>query len=1341
MTHIRDLEIVAQVVWPTIMKRLLTLISAALVCCAQGITNNNIYPAPPAPTLPAALNTLVDPIFGTTLMRLTDANDGEQCTNSYSYWPSTNLNSTRVIAKCVHRTPEGYLVWDARFYKLDPTTFTVTNKEVAGVDSPLVRSPTGEYITVEDAIWSGTDPDILFAHTTTRLYSINVGTYAWTLLADLSTSVNSNMLFQMTKSIDDTVFAFTVKGLTGANIGFLVWDRRPNNLLLSVTGEHDEVHVDKSGQYLTVIQSGNRVYDLRTGVATDLTDGPPDYGMGHADFGMGIAVAVERWTPGITVRNLSTPHQFAWLWTPKLLSGTSDWSQSLHIALNTNDAWALISTFTASTLESSGILKDEIWLLATNGSGAKFRMAHHHSVYRSYYDAPRADTSQDGRFVTFTSNWGNSGRTDVFLLKVPENSPSLSVSQSVAPASGSGLSQIFTFTASDQSGSALIDGVSMLIAPTLNPANSCKVAYDRVANRLVLANDDPTSGGSSVLPGANTVVANGQCTLRGQNSRVSIGVTSVNIVVDLSFGASFSGAKNIYLNVTRAGVSSSWVLRGTWTVPGGGSSGPVTWFGRGFATVSPDGLMVQKTGGCDGCLDAGGISQQQIVAGDGYMEFTRGADTNFKQVGMDSPAVWAGAVRYGFAVWPTYTEIRENGAYRGETASAAGDVFRIQIITGQVKYFRNGVLLYTSSTAPAYPLSMQVRLSDLNSTFGNARILTASGGTSPTITSTSSLPIATVGVFYTLTLAATGGTPPYIWSVANGATLPVGLTLSAAGVLSGIISQTGGPFTFTLTVTDANNLSNNRVFLLQTPEPPTITRNSPLPSAIAGVFYSQTLVAAGGKQPYTWSVANGSLPLGLTLTSAGVLSGMIAAAGGPFAFTLIVTDTNNLTATKQFTLTVLASLPSADSVSPNSGSGSSQEFTFVFSDPQNPASLTGLAMLFATSVTTANVCYLVYDRNQGSISLLWDSGAGSNSKPIASAAILQNSQCQVSTTSVTTSGLSVILKASITFKGTFTGLKSIFMYASRGGLNTGWVNKGTFNSTANSTIGGIPTADSVVPASGSGRAQRFSFQVSDLGGSSYITGVAMLFASSLSTLNACSIVYDRTTNTLSLGYENPANGSTPLTVGSNNVVSNNQCSLYGVNSTVVIGATAIVVTLDLTFSATFFGAKNIYLYAGEPGVNTGYVLRGSWTVTSGSPTADSVSPASGAGNFPTFVFTVSDPSGASNISSIGALFTTGPPTVTNACNVLYNRNNATIGLYADDGTTLSTKPIGSSAALQNTQCAIGYSAPSTSGNSVNILVQVLFKTPVFNGAKSVYVQANEPSISSGWILRGSWTVQ
>jgi hypothetical protein len=440
-----------------------------------------------------------------------------------------------------------------------------------------------------------------------------------------------------------------------------------------------------------------------------------------------------------------------------------------------------------------------------------------------------------------------------------------------------------------------------------------------------------------------------------------------------------------------------------------------------------------------------------------------------------------------------------------------------------------------------------------------------------------------------------------------------------------------------------------------------------------------------------------------------------------------------------WTVTVPAPQPSADSVSPNSGSGSSQQFSFVFSDTQNPANLTGLAMLFGTSITTANVCYIVYDRTQGRVSLVWDGGGGSDSRPVASSTpLLQNSQCAIGATAAITSGLSIIIKVNVTFKGAFSGLKNIYMFGSEGILNTGWVLNGTFNTTA----GGIPTADSVVPSSGSGPAQRFSFQVSDLGGSSFITGLAVLFATTPNAANACSIVYDRGTNTLSLTDDNPANGANVLTIGSTNVMSNSQCSVRGVNSTLVIGATSIVVTLDLTFSANFFGAKNIYLFAAEPGINTGYVVRGSWTVTGGAPTADAVSPASGAGSTPSYVATVSDSSAASNINSIGLLFTSGPPTATaNACYVQYDRDAGTIGLYGDSTSTFNSKPLGSSAALQNSQCAVGFSFVATSGNSVMLNVNMLFKTPAFNGAKSVYLLAGEPATSSGWVLRGAWTVQ
>src|SRR6185295_13145224 len=136
---------------------------------------------------------------------------------------------------------------------------------------------------------------------------------------------------------------------------------------------------------------------------------------------------------------------------------------------------------------------------------------------------------------------------------------------------------------------------------------------------------------------------------------------------------------------------------------------------------------------------------------------------------------------------------------------------------------------------------------------------------------------------------------------------------------------------------------------------------------------------------------------------------------------------------------------------------------------------------------------------------------------------------------------------------------------------------------------------------------------------------------------------------------------------------------------------------------------------------------GSWNVTGGAATADSVSPASGSGSGTTFVFTSSDSTSEANITGMWMLFTTGAPTNTaGSCNLVYNRTNTTIGLYADDGVTLNTKGVGSAATLQNSKCAVGYTSMSTSGNSVIFSIFVQFNSPAFSGPKTVYLQTNEP---------------
>jgi hypothetical protein len=431
------------------------------------------------------------------------------------------------------------------------------------------------------------------------------------------------------------------------------------------------------------------------------------------------------------------------------------------------------------------------------------------------------------------------------------------------------------------------------------------------------------------------------------------------------------------------------------------------------------------------------------------------------------------------------------------------------------------------------------------------------------------------------------------------------------------------------------------------------------------------------------------------------------------------------------------SLPSVDSVSPNASTGAIQTFTFIFSDTQSASNLTNTAMLFSTSGSLANSCYLVYDPVTGSIRLFNDNVQGAGSKPVGSTTVLQNSQCALGAVSVSTAGLSQVVNLTITFKAAFGGLQNIYGFASEGAVNTGFVLRGTYLVAA----GGIPLADSVVPSAGSGPGQRFSFTVSDQGGNGFIVAVAMLFSSTLDANNACSLVYDRIRNTISLAFDNPANGAATLVPGSSTVIANHQCSLRGANSTVVAGSTSLVVTVDLFFNANFFGAKNAYLYGAESSTNSGWVTVGGWTVTGGAPTADSVIPASGSGSSPNFTFSVSDSSAQENISGMTMLITAGAPSnLVNACYLFYNRVSSTIGLYDDSGTVLSTKGIGSASNLQNSQCAVGFTVMVTSGNSVSFTVNVVFKSPAFSGVKTVYLQALEPNTSSGWVSRGAWTV-
>src|SRR5271170_2511275 len=240
-----------------------------------------------------------------------------------------------------------------------------------------------------------------------------------------------------------------------------------------------------------------------------------------------------------------------------------------------------------------------------------------------------------------------------------------------------------------------------------------------------------------------------------------------------------------------------------------------------------------------------------------------------------------------------------------------------------------------------------------------------------TITSPVTLPTGEVSAVYAATLTQGGGVGPFTWVVSSGA-LPGGLSLTSSGAISGTISAsaTPGTFSFTAKVTDSEGDNVVSGTLSITVDAALTITPPAFPLGIVGAAYAAPAFSASGGSGsgYTYAIASGSLPTSLGIASGtGVISGTPTVAG-TFTFAVKVTDSLGLSATAgnlsiiingalaikapTFPAGIVGASYPAETFTASGGSGTGYTFTLASGSLPNPLTL-GANGTIASGVPTA----------------------------------------------------------------------------------------------------------------------------------------------------------------------------------------------------------------------------------------------------------------------------------------------------------------------------------------------------------------------------------------------------
>ena len=235
-------------------------------------------------------------------------------------------------------------------------------------------------------------------------------------------------------------------------------------------------------------------------------------------------------------------------------------------------------------------------------------------------------------------------------------------------------------------------------------ASPVSVTYATANGSATAGSDYATTGGSVTFPAGSTtetlsVTVNGDTTVE-LDETFTVNLTSPS-------GATLADAQGV------ATITNDDVVVG---------AQPVTWTTLTGVTASGNSLTdIAATG-----TNTGAASTQRITFGDGYVEFTASETTTNRLLGLsngNTDASYAD-VDFGIALGSGGTiYVFEKGVNRGSFgAYQSGNLFRVAVVGGVVKYSRNGTLFYTSTQTRTYPLLVDTWLYTQGATLNNVVI-------------------------------------------------------------------------------------------------------------------------------------------------------------------------------------------------------------------------------------------------------------------------------------------------------------------------------------------------------------------------------------------------------------------------------------------------------------------------------------------------------------------------------------------------------------------------------------------------------------------------------------------